>query len=163
MKKTWDLFYDKNNKMLQKNPISVNDLFVSPSDLSDHNIPNGNSIFLLNCKKLELISGEDKWKHMGKELCQSFHSFVNSNSTQMMSYIKNLDMCENVITFTFFGNYEKYKDLHKYVKNKYLKSSIIIYKNDSKDNYIILCKNQTCSNKIKSLEELKSVEKKYAI
>ena len=37
----------------------------------------------------------------------------------MMSYIKNLDMCENVITFTFFGNYEKYKDLHKYVKNKF--------------------------------------------
>jgi len=46
--KTWDLFYDKNSKILQKNPINKNDLFVSPTDISDHNIPNGNSIFLMN-------------------------------------------------------------------------------------------------------------------
>ena len=33
----------------------------------------------------------------------------------------------------------------------------------SKENYLIICKNQTCSNKIKTLEELKAVVKNYAI
>jgi len=45
----------------------------------------------------------------------------------------------------------------------YLKYSTLIYKDDPKENYLIVCKNQTCSNKIKSLDELKSVVKNYAI
>ena len=126
MTKTWDLFYDKNNKILQKNPVNENDLFVSPADLNDHNIPNGNSIFLINCKKLEVITGDVNWKNMAKELVQSFHSFLNLNSTQMLSYLKNLDMCEELITFTFFGNIQKYKNIHNYIKSKYLKSSTLI-------------------------------------
>ena len=55
------MFYDKNNKVLQKNPVNENDLFVPPTDINDHNIPNGNNIFLLNSKKLEAITGEKKW------------------------------------------------------------------------------------------------------
>jgi len=161
--KTWDLFYDKNNKILQKNPIEENDLFVPPSDVNDSNIPNGNSIFLLNCKKLEAITGELKWQSLVKELSQSFHSFLNLQSTQMVSYIKNLDMCEQLQTFSFFGEVNKNNELHKYVKRNYLKSSTLIYKKDSKENYLIVCKNQTCSNKIKTIEELKLVVKKYAI
>ena len=163
MQKIWDLFYDKNNKILQKNPISENDLFVSPTDISDHNIPNGNSIVLINCKKLEYITGEIKWKNMSKELVQSFHSFLNLHASQMVSYIKNLDMCEELTSFTFFGNTEKYKDLHQYVKNRYLKSSVLIYKDDPKENYLVVCKNQTCSNKIKDIDSLKSVIKNYAV
>ena len=163
MQKTWDLFYDKNNKILQKNPINENDLFVSPTDISDHNIPNGNSIFLINCKKLEVITGESNWQSMTKELIQSFHSFLNLQASQMVSYIKNLDMCEELTSFTFFGNIEKNKDLHRYVKNRYLKSSVLIYKDDPKENYLVVCKNQTCSNKIKNINELKSVVKNYAI
>jgi len=81
----------------------------------------------------------------------------------MVSYIKNLDMCEELTTFTFFGNVKKIKNLQQYVKKNYLKSSVLIYKNDLKENYLIVCKNQTCSNKIKSLEELKLVEKNYVI
>jgi hypothetical protein len=81
----------------------------------------------------------------------------------MVSYIKNIDMCEELQTFSFFGQTDKNKDLHKYVKKNYLKSSTLIYKNDSKENYLIVCKNQTCSNKIKTIEELKSVVKNYAI
>ena len=50
---TWDLFYDKDNKILQKNLIEKNDLFVPPADVNDSNIPNGNSIFLLNSKNLK--------------------------------------------------------------------------------------------------------------
>ena len=163
MQKTWDLFYDKNNKILQKNPLEQNDLFVSPIDISDHNIPNGNSVFLINCKKLEAITGESNWQSMGKELIQSFHSFLNLHSSQMVSYIKNLDMCEELTTFTFFGNIDKFKDLHQYVKNHYLKSSVLIYKEDQKENYLVVCKNQTCSNKIKDIDGLKSVVKNYAI
>ena len=120
--KTWDLFYDKNSKILQKNPIDENDLFVSPTDISDLNIPNGNSIFLMNCKKLEIITGEKKWQNMTKELTQSFHSFLNLHATQMTSYLKNLDMCEELTSFTFFGNIEKNKDLHEYVKSRYKQS-----------------------------------------
>ena len=163
VQQTWDLFYDKENKILQKNPIKQNDLFVPPLDINDSNIPNGNSVFLLNCKKLEAITNDTKWQGMAKELIQSFHSFLNLKSTQMTSYIKNLDMCEELTTFTFFGDIKKIKELQQFVKKNYLKSSTLIYKEDPKENYLVVCKNQTCSNKIKSIEELKSVAKNYAI
>ena len=163
VQKTWDLFFDKNKKILQKNPIEKNDLFVPPLDINDSNIPNGNSIFLLNCKKLETITNESKWKYMTKELAQSFHSYLNLQSIQMVSYVKNLDMCEELTTFTFFGDVNKNKELQKYVKKNYLKFSTLIYKDDSKEDYLVVCKNQTCSNKIKTLEELKSVEKNYVL
>ena len=163
VQQTWDLFYDKENKILQKNPIKQNDLFVPPLDINDSNIPNGNSVFLLNCKKLEAITNDTKWQGMAKELIQSFHSFLNLKSTQMTSYIKNLDMCEELTTFTFFGDFKKIKELQQFVKKNYLKSSTLIYKKDPKENYLVVCKNQTCSNKIKSIEELKSVVKNYAI
>ena len=163
VQQTWDLFYDKENKILQKNPIKQNDLFVPPLDINDSNIPNGNSVFLLNCKKLEAITNDTKWQGMAKELIQSFHSFLNLKSTQMVSYIKNLDMCEELTTFTFFGDIKKIKELQQFVKKNYLKSSTLIYKEDPKENYLVVCKNQTCSKKIKSIEELKSVVKNYAI
>ena len=108
---TWDLFYDKENKILQKNPIKQNDLFVPPLDINDGNIPNGNSVFLLNCKKLEAITGDTKWKSMTEELIHSFHSYLNLKSSQMISYIKNLDMCDELTTFTFFGDINKNKEL----------------------------------------------------
>jgi len=163
VQQTWDLFYDKENKILQKNPIKQNDLFVPPLDINDGNIPNGNSVFLLNCKKLEAITNDTKWQGMAKELIQSFHSFLNLKSTQMVSYIKNLDMCEELTTFTFFGDIKKIKELQQFVKKNYLKSSTLIYKEDPKENYLVICKNQTCSNKIKIIEKLKSVVKNYAI
>jgi len=163
VQQTWNLFYDKENKILQKNPIKQNDLFVPPLDINDGNIPNGNSVFLLNCKKLEAITSDIKWQGMAKELIQSFHSFLNLKSTQMTRYIKNLDMCEELTTFTFFGDIKKIKELQQFIKKNYLKSSTLIYKEDPKENYLVVCKNQTCSNKIKSIEELKSVVKNYAI
>jgi len=163
MKQTLDLFYDKENKILQKNPINQNDLFVPPLDINDNNIPNGNSIFLLNCKKLEAITNDAKWQNITKELMQSFHSFLNSKSTQMISYIKSLDMCEELTTFTFFGDIKKIKELQKYVTKNYLKSSTLVYRKDPKESYLVVCKNQTCSNKIKDIDSLRSVVKNYAI
>ena len=35
-----------------------------------------------------------------------------------------------------------------------LKYSTLIYKDDPKENYLIVCKNQTCSEKLKSLNEV---------
>ena len=64
---------------------------------------------------------------------------------------------------TCFGDINKNKELQKYVKKNYLKFSTLIYKKDLKENYLIVCKNQTCSNKIKTIEELKSVEKNYVL
>ena len=42
--------------------IKENDLFVEPIDISDNNIPNGNSIYLIVCNKLKNITGNDKWQ-----------------------------------------------------------------------------------------------------
>ena len=39
MVEAWNMFYDDKSKLLQKNPIKINDLFVSPVDLNDNNIP----------------------------------------------------------------------------------------------------------------------------
>ena len=55
---------------------------------------------------------------------------------------------------------KKIKELQQFVKKNYLKSSTLIYKDDPKENYLIVCKNQTCSNKIKNIEELKICCKK---
>ena len=100
---------------------------------------------------------------MEQELTQSLHAFLNLHASQMVSYIKNLDMREELTTFTFFGDIGKFSDLHQYVKRRYLKSSALIYKENTKENYLIVCKNQTCSNKIKDIESLKSVVKNYAV
>ena len=107
-KKLGIYFTTKIIKFFKKTPCRKKMIFLlSPVDISDHNIPNGNSIFLMNCKKLEAITGESKWQNMVKELMQSFHSFLNLHASQMISYIKNLDMCEDSNHFTFFGNISK--------------------------------------------------------
>ena len=81
----------------------------------------------------------------------------------MVSYIKNLDICEEEKTFSFFGDINKNKDLQDFIKKNYFRSSTLIYKDNPKENYLIVCKNQTCSSKIKTIEELKLALKNYAI
>ena len=49
MKEIWEIFYNKDIQLLQKNKIKDNDLFVNPIDLNDSNIPNGNSVYLNLC------------------------------------------------------------------------------------------------------------------
>ena len=58
MLKAWDLFYNDEYKLLQKNIVKNNDLFVNPIDISDNNIPNGNSVYLMVCNKLKNITGK---------------------------------------------------------------------------------------------------------
>ena len=56
MEETWELFFNKENNLLQKNILKSNDLFVQPIDIGDNNIPNGNSMYLLICSKLKNIT-----------------------------------------------------------------------------------------------------------
>ena len=80
----------------------------------------------------------------------------------MFSYVKYLDISDEKISFTFFGDVKKLEDLHKIVKKNYLNSTAIIYKK-SKKNYLLICKNKTCSLPIYNIEEFNEYIKKNSI
>ena len=88
-------------------------------------------------------------------LSQSFHSHINANFSQMFSYIKVLDICEENITVTInsktTNTINKIKTLA--IKN-FMDKATIIYKEDDDKDYFIICKKQTCSPKLKNLEEV---------
>ena len=153
LKKAWELFYNDENQVLQKNIKKSNDLFVQPIDLIDNNIQNGNSIFLLVCNKLFNITEEISWKNKIDILKKSFHSSINNAYSQMFSYVKILDICNDNITFTFFGNDKSFKDIQNKLLKKYFEKATFIHK-DSAENFILICKNQTCSEKLKSSEQV---------
>ena len=153
LEKAWELFYNNENQVLQKNIKKSNDLFVQPIDLIDNNIQNGNSIFLLVCNKLFNITEEISWKNKIDILKKSFHSSINNAYSQMFSYIKILDICNENITFTFFGNDKSFKDIQNKLLKKYFEKATFIHK-DSTESFILICKNQTCSEKLKSSEEV---------
>ncbi len=153
LKKAWELFYNDENQVLQKNIKKSNDLFVQPIDLIDNNIQNGNSIFLLVCNKLFNITEEIFWKNKIDILKKSFHSSINNAYSQMFSYVKILDICNDNITFTFFGNDKSFKDIQNKLLKKYFEKATFIHK-DSPESFILICKNQTCSEKLKSPEQV---------
>ena len=153
LKKAWELFYNDENQVLQKNIKKSNDLFVQPIDLIDNNIQNGNSIFLLVCNKLFNITEEISWKNKIDILKKSFHSSINNAYSQMFSYIKILDICNDNITFTFFGNEKSFKNIQNKLLKKYFEKATFIHK-DSAESFILICKNQTCSEKLKSSEQV---------
>ena len=93
---------------------------------------------------------------------QCFHSYINLHSIQMLSYLKYLDIAEEKITFTFFGNIKNLIELHKYVKKNYLNTATIIYKKSEKD-YLLVCKNKACSLPIENLKNLEEYLKKNSI
>ncbi len=153
LEKAWELFYNDENQVLQKNIKKSNDLFVQPIDLIDNNIQNGNSIFLLVCNKLFNITEEISWKNKIDILKKSFHSSINNAYSQMFSYIKILDICNDNITFTFFGNDKNFEDIKNNLLKKYFEKATFIHK-DSAESFILICKNQTCSEKLKSSEQV---------
>ena len=153
LEKAWELFYNNENQVLQKNIKKSNDLFVQPIDLIDNNIQNGNSIFLLVCNKLFNITEEISWKNKIDILKKSFHSSINNAYSQMFSYIKILDICNENITFTFFGNDKSFKDIQNKLQKKYFEKATFIHK-DNAENFVLICKNQTCSEKLKSSEQV---------
>ncbi len=95
MTETWKLFYNDKTGFFQKNKLDDNDLFVDPVDLNDSNIPNGNSVYLNICNKLYTITNERRWFEKTEVLKKTFHQTINSFYSQMFSFIKALDLCEN--------------------------------------------------------------------
>ena len=83
-KKTIELFYIKEKSIFQKNIIAENDLFHNPIDISDNNIPNGNSIMLMNFSRLGM-------KNEAKELSNSLNGYLNIYKSLMVSSIKTID------------------------------------------------------------------------
>ena len=157
MKEIWEMFYNKDTQLLQKNIIKENDLFVNPIDINDSNIPNGNSVYLNLCNKLYTITNDKFWMEKVEILKKSFHQVINSFFSQMFSFIKTLDLCDNNISFTFFGNQNSIKDIKNDLQKNYLGRATFIYKNkDEINGSVVACKNQTCSEKLANLAEINS-------
>ena len=154
LKETWGLFYDEETKTLQKNFQKTNDLFVKPIDIIDNNIPNGNSIFLLTLNKIFNITENNIYKNKIENLTKSFYSLIDRNYSQMFSYYKTLDICENNITFTFFGFNDEFQKIRDFLLLNYFEKSTFIYKKSKDEQYILICKNQTCSQKLKNISEI---------
>ncbi|MDC0426630.1 DUF255 domain-containing protein [Pelagibacteraceae bacterium] len=98
-KKTIELFYIKEKSIFQKNIIVENDLFHNPIDISDNNIPNGNSIMLMNFSRLGM-------KKEAKELSNSLNGYLNIYKSLMVSSIKSIDyykMIESNVNCTETG------------------------------------------------------------
>ena len=152
MEECWGLFFNKENNLLQKNILKSNDLFVQPIDIADSNVPNGNSIYLLICRKLSNITNNKLWNEKLNILSKSFHSYINYNFSQMFSYLKILDICTENITVTLHGK------VNEKIKNEILKKFMgnvsIIYKESDDEFFIVICKNQTCSEKLKDLKQV---------
>ena len=157
MDEAWSNFFNSGERVLQKNKTQFNDLFVEPIDLNDNNIPNGNSIYLLILNKLNNIAPKKKWNERIDILSKSFHSYMNSNFAQMFSYIKVLDMCENNITVTInTKNIHTFEKVREQTVKKFMDKATIIYKEEDSEDYFIICKKQTCSPKLKNLEEVEN-------
>lgn len=154
MNEAWDVFYNNENNLLQKNKVKSNDLFVNPIDISDNNIPNGNSIYLLICNKLYNISEDNNWLEKKDILSKSFHASINSNFSQMFSYLKILDVCEENITLTFYGKLNELSKLKNNVVKNFLDKATIIYKESNNQFFSIICKNQTCSEKLNTFDDI---------
>ena len=155
MNKIWELFFNKKIELLQKNQINNNDLFTNPVDINDNNIPNGNSVFLYICNKLYTITNDKIWLQKIEILKKSFHSLINSNFSQMFSFIKILDICEDNISFAFHGKQLANKEIQTYLQKKFFGRGTFVHKEDKNNSFIIICKNQTCSDKMKTIEDIK--------
>ena len=155
MKETWEIFYNKDTQLLQKNIIKENDLFVSPIDINDSNIPNGNSVYLNLCNKLYTITNDKFWKDKVEVLKKSFHQLINSSYSQMFSFIKILDLIEDSTSFTFYGDDESHKEIKQKLLQSFLGRATFIYKKEDNSNSgVVICSKQTCSNKISGINEI---------
>ena len=156
MIEAWELFFNNEYKLLQKNVVKYNDLFVNPIDISDNNLPNGNSIYLKICNKLKNITNQNEWQKKIDILSKTFHSYINYNYSQMFSFIKILDICEKNVTITLSGEYEKYKVILKEININNINDATIIHKNNQDEFFAIICRNQTCSKKLQNIKDIKN-------
>jgi len=88
-KKTIELFYVREKYVFQKNIITENDIFHKPIDISDNNIPNGNSVMLLNFSRLGMVNES-------KELSKSLNGYLNVYKSLMVSSLKAIDYHKSI-------------------------------------------------------------------
>ena len=84
-----NIFYVKEKNIFQKNSLLNNDLFFKPIDISDHTIPNGNSLMLINFARL------GKFEE-GNKLSNSLNGYLNIYKNYMTSSIKSLDFFNSI-------------------------------------------------------------------
>ena len=82
--KAIQLFYLKGQNIFQKNKKDSNDIFFKPIDISDHTIPNGNSIMLMNLVRLN----DQKYS---SALANSLNGYLNIYKSFMISSIRSID------------------------------------------------------------------------
>jgi len=82
-------FFDDRNKIFQKNEKIKNDIFISPIDISDNTIPNGNSVMLMNFSRLGYLE-------QAKELSNSLNGYLNIYKNFMISSLKALDFFKEI-------------------------------------------------------------------
>ena len=152
MKEAWDIFYNKEHNLLQKNVLNNNDLFVNPIDFGDNNIPNGNSIYLFVCNKLRNITNDDYWAQKIETLSKTFNMYIGYNFSQMFSYLKILDICDENITISFHGKTDE--NFKKDILKKFMGNASIIYKDSSKQSFVVICKNKICSEKLNDSKQI---------
>ena len=88
-KKTIELFYVREKYVFQKNIITENDIFHKPIDISDNNIPNGNSVMLLNFSRLGMVNES-------RELSKSLNGYLNVYKSLMVSSLKAIDYHKSI-------------------------------------------------------------------
>ena len=152
MKEAWDIFYNKEHNLLQKNVLNNNDLFVNPIDFGDNNIPNGNSIYLFVCNKLRNITNDDYWAQKIETLSKTFNMYIGYNFSQMFSYLKILDICDENITISFHGKTDE--NFKKDILKKFMGNASIIYKESSEQSFVVICKNKICSEKLNDSKQI---------
>ncbi len=86
---TINKFYLKEKNIFQKNPKNNNDIFLTPIDIGDNTIPNGNAIMLINLIKLGMMDEAKKLSH-------SLNGYLNIYKNHMMTAIRALDFFNNI-------------------------------------------------------------------
>ena len=74
----------------------------------------------------------------------------------MFSFIKNISACEKNITITFNGKFKNYKNIINKLKINYLSNASIIHKENENEFFTLICLNQTCSKKLKNIQEIEN-------
>ena len=72
----------------------------------------------------------------------------------MFSYLKILDLCEENITLTFYGKLNELSKLKNNIVKNFLDKATIIYRESNIQFFSIICKNQTCSEKLNTFDDI---------
>ena len=70
----------------------------------------------------------------------------------MFSYLKTLDICAESITVSLHGKINE--NIKKEILKIFMGNVSIIYKESEEDFFTVICKNETCSKKLKNLDQI---------